>query len=324
MSRSEQYERVLDDMGVQYVYHDAVMIKDISTDRSRKNQARSMALRSSLVDEYAAAMRSDAEFPPLLGYRAVGHDRWVLIDGNHRLAAAIDVGATYVSLYDVSENSQGKLLEITYSWNQRTNGMRADPNDALAHAVYLVRQSGYRVVDAAKLMSLPPGRLTDALVSADTHDRLQKQGVFLRKPLSAAHARALAGIPTDAGLIAAVKAIESASLPAEDTVIMVRMITKERSEAGQIAAVRQYTTTPPYQARLKAVANGRGTRVSTTMNTKTQVMRNLRGAITRLEGKTLANLGWTDVDVEDVQAELVRVVRLVHGLRKVTVNERVV
>jgi hypothetical protein len=124
--------------GVSYVYEPAVPVGLVDVEASKRNQARVNApLIEDLVERYTMALIDGAEFPALLAYRR-DDGRLVLLDGNQRMAAALDAEREAVDAYVVS--GLDEMRRTALCWTANTlNGDPGTPLDRmlLAKAFHL-------------------------------------------------------------------------------------------------------------------------------------------------------------------------------------------
>lgn len=157
--KSTDVEKFLDGYGVEYRYDDRVAIDAIDHAASIKNQARHVPLDRDHVRAIHEAAQRDVPFPPVILYHGP-RDRYVVIDGNHRVQEVRDNGAGIVSAYIVSvETSMETVMDMTMGANPQLNGKGADDDDRRRHAIALVDR-GHTYVQAALIVGVKKDTVT--------------------------------------------------------------------------------------------------------------------------------------------------------------------
>jgi len=140
-------------------------IHEINVKLSLKNQARLDPMDPDMARVYRDAMTAGAIFPALVGYSTPKGT--VLVDGNHRLAAAIAAKATHLWVYELAiETDTHMTLNMILSANATLNGKEATFSDRVKHGVRMVAQ-GMTIKDAARQVSIAATALS-ANIKADT------------------------------------------------------------------------------------------------------------------------------------------------------------
>lgn len=148
--RNPTYEQALTMDGFQWTYDEAVLMEDINVQKGLNNQARlEQALDPELVAVYVRAKKDGAQFPPVVLWRP-GKGKWIPIDGNHRLAADLQLKEEMTDAYLVQTDDQQLADRLTWTFNNKVNGRRLSPTESLQHAVSFVRKYGWTARNAAK------------------------------------------------------------------------------------------------------------------------------------------------------------------------------
>lgn len=158
---------------------------------------RAELLDEGVVESYAEAMRSGAEFPPLFLQRK-NKDRFRVWDGFHRAEAARRAGRSTTWGIEV-DGPDLALMQIGLVTN-RTHGLRPSATEIVVFAIHLI-DMGMPTAMAAERAGLRPGTLRDARKSCEMKRRIEALGIS-GKNWSSTSLRNMARIRDDAVLAA--------------------------------------------------------------------------------------------------------------------------
>jgi hypothetical protein len=212
-------------------------LASIDRDQSRRNQARVSqgAVDDNIVLQYAEAMNSGDEFPPIVVYET--HGRFVIIDGNHRLAGLDLNDATSFQAYVVQDPTEYQVRVLTYEANT-TNGLPTPEADRIRQAINLIETDGMPATSAAELLRIPKGKLKAAVDRYRADERFTALGIRRLDKLSLSARIRLMRIQSDPVLKAAAELALDAALTSEDIQDLVNRINAARSEKEQLAIIR--------------------------------------------------------------------------------------
>lgn len=138
-----------------------VHITDIDREASHRNQARVGApVNDDTVLLYATAMEKGDDFPAAVGYRRKD-GKAVVIDGNHRIAAADLRGMSSYPMYVIENPSDVQIRMLTYEANTK-HGLPTGLDERVQQAMHLVHL-GSKPEEAARMLGVPKNRLEGAL-----------------------------------------------------------------------------------------------------------------------------------------------------------------
>lgn len=137
------------------------------------NQTRLDALNADAVARYTADMEGGATFPPVILRRA--GERWLPVDGNHRLASARAAGRRNHSAYLIDELTAAQAHELAIAAN-RTHGLPLTDEERLWHALHLVHDDGVTIEQAAAAVGITADRLSRRLAV----EKFTKRAVHLQ------------------------------------------------------------------------------------------------------------------------------------------------
>lgn len=149
----EQIEQMLRDKGVEWNFFDEFDVEAVDIPKSLANQARlGQPLNMEHVENLKEGMKRGDQFPALVLYKT--GNKFVVIDGNHRVAAASETG--YIpAAYVVSKNTPAQVIVmLTYEANTK-HGLPTNQNERARHAVYLVENANETLTNAAARMNIP-------------------------------------------------------------------------------------------------------------------------------------------------------------------------
>jgi len=231
-----EIEKWLREWNVDYAIQQ-VNLDRVDVARSMKNQARiGDVIDKDVVERYRIAMLDGDEFPPLVFWRNQT-GQYVVIDGNHRLHAAIEAHFDAVAGFVVQDVSGLVVTGMTFQANVR-HGKNVSDAERLHHAMWLA-DNGMPLAEAAKRLSLSPGLLRKAKAEIDATRRADAAGIRRAEweSLPTTIRNRLYNVSTDEGFIAATKLCVEAGLGAEAAFKMVSEMNDTKSSAKQLTIV---------------------------------------------------------------------------------------
>lgn len=257
--RNPTYEQALDRQGVRWEYREAVPLDSIDAARSLRNQARLEApIDEELVGAYARADKDGLALPPLVAWRP-GRGRWVLIDGNQRLAAYRRNGRKEADAYAV-ESTDAKVIDrLTWTFNNSVNGRRLTAAEALEHAVAYARKYAVPAAEAAKEWGVHPGTLSNKVRQAELLDVLRRHDVRVTPTLADGALAALAPLQTvgEDLFVKAVGAVKDTGISAEDARDLARQVSRAATVAAKAKAIDDFAASPKVVERRAETKGGR-------------------------------------------------------------------
>lgn len=237
--------------GFEYT-RETVDLAKINRKQSRLNQARIDApINEDQVLLYAEGMEHGDVFPPIVIHK-VGAE-YVVMDGNHRVAAADLVGSTTIDSYVVKNASPAQLTSYIYEANSK-HGLPTSMADRLRQAIYLVER-GVPRAQAASRLKIPAGKLQAALDVYSAEQRFAKLGIRKLDGLNQTAKRVLDSIRSDDVLKPAAMLVLEAGLGGQDLAAFVKRVNEPRTEREALRVINQERETRT--ATIKATAGGR-------------------------------------------------------------------
>lgn len=130
----------------------SVQVSQIDIRTSRLNQARPEAVVDDARDSYSTAIANGIDLPAIVVYKK--GNKWTIVDGNNRVAAAQKRKHERVNAYVVAPNTSDEtILLLTLSANAR-NGQPVTKEWRLRQSVTLLAH-GYNEEVVSKALSLP-------------------------------------------------------------------------------------------------------------------------------------------------------------------------
>ena len=175
LPREKTTDEWLDDHGVKWHFEPEFPISDIDIEASLANQARLLVpLDAETVELYAESMINGDTYPPAVGYLKNG--KLVLIDGNHRVNAWIDVGETSVPVFIVENADAQKIVLMTFQANTR-HGLANPVEERIEHALWLIRNKGTNQNMAANVMNVKKSDVNTAWRKSEANRRAKAVGI---------------------------------------------------------------------------------------------------------------------------------------------------
>jgi hypothetical protein len=249
--RNKELEDWLDQQGVKWTFHPDVPLDAFNEESSLNNQVRFNPITDATVEQYAKAMEEGAKFPPILVHQK--YNKFVRLDGNHRVAAKRKVGADSIHVYEAHVSGQQAVL-LAFKANNR-NGLPNSEDERISHGLYLLR-SGASLKVAAAEMVVPERTLKAAWTKQEANARADDVGL-LRKEwdgLTAAVKGRLKNISTDEGFRAAALLCYRAKFGIEETTNLVTEVNTTKSGRKQEAIVKAWGDA--YSERIAEGAGG--------------------------------------------------------------------
>lgn len=236
MARNEATEAWLKSHGATYDFK-TINLDQVDKVASHRNQARvSGPINDETVILYGAAIEQGDQFPPIVvNQRRDG--KYVVIDGNHRVAAYDLNNVTKTEGYVVSDISETQRLVLTFEANTK-HGLATGLQERLRQAVNLV-EMGSSMIEAAKNLGLPHNRVQNAVTQFRTDKRLAQLGVQRWDRIPATTRRRMYNVRSDKVLAEiASLAVESQMSGTEVDDLIVRVNASSRGDdAKQLAVV---------------------------------------------------------------------------------------
>ncbi len=174
--QDEQAVEIVHDMELPHCVRQVSVRSEIDT--KTKNGAREQAIDSDLVDDYVFAMRSGDKFPCIVLGQIDGKPKLHVIGGNHRLQAAVKIGAAEIPAI-VVQCSAAAAAMLAKRLNT-SNGKRESRETRVMQAIDLVQHHGQTVEMAAKIAGVSPYCIHGAVKT----ERVRMRSIELGLPQS--------------------------------------------------------------------------------------------------------------------------------------------
>jgi len=228
-------------------------LSKVNRQESERNQARiSKPIDDDQVVLYAEAMKAGDKFPPIVVY-ALKND-FIVMDGNHRVAAADIADLTELPAYIVEDPSPAQVETFTYEANTK-HGLPTLLQDRLRQSIYLV-DKGVTATAAASALGVPLSAVNNALAGHRTEKRFAALGNKAYNRLGVAARKRLNAIPTDPVLKAAADLVLQAGLTGDAVADLVKKVNLIHSgERDQLAFIQSQRA--GLATQIKSTAGGR-------------------------------------------------------------------
>lgn len=241
--------RMLRERGIEFSLQ-RISLDQVDRETSKHNQARFLPLHEDVVMTYGAAMEAGDIFPPIV-LNGTGR-KLVVLDGNHRVAAADLVGYKETTAFVATKITPAAAELFTFEANAR-HGLPSTIEERLAQGVYLV-SIGNRAKEVARALSVPEDKLYRAIATKRGGERLVKVGV--KPDLFSDHLkRRLDSVTSNVVLRPVADIAIKAKLGADEINDLVVAVNKFGTEAEQLAVVEDAKVR--YAGRVRSTSGGR-------------------------------------------------------------------
>lgn len=256
--KNPQYEQALTKQGVTFDYLPKVELDEINLQKGLTNQARlEKAIVEDLVVQYVAAIKEGDEFPPVVLGR-LGKGKYFPLDGNQRLASYDKVGKKWTDAYLVQSQDPMVLDRISWSFNNKVNGLRLTYGECLAHAVSFVRKYGITQEAAAKEWGVPKWAIGNEVRATECREVLERHKVKNIKNLSNDQLRALAALQTlgEEVFVPAAQAVAESGASTKDIYSLMSSVRKAKTHAAKVAEVQAFVSSDLVETRRAETKGG--------------------------------------------------------------------
>jgi hypothetical protein len=215
-----------------------VHITDIDREASHRNQARiGLPVNDDTVLMYATAMERGDAFPAAVMYQRKDR-KHVVIDGNHRVAAADLRNQVSYPAYVIDNPSDVQVRMLTYEANTK-HGLPTGLDERVQQAMHLVHL-GSKPEEAAKMLGVPASRLQNALRVTKADQRaaslqVPKRWVNLPKSIRVR----LDNIKNDNVYLALTDLVLTTGIKTQDVDKIIPRINDKRTESDQLSVVEE-------------------------------------------------------------------------------------
>lgn len=240
----------LDDRQIEYDLK-VINLSDIDIETSKHNQARFLPLHEETVFTYGAAMEQGDVFPPIVVNNQKG--KYLVLDGNHRVAAAGLAGYTQTTAYVTKNLSKAQAELVTFEANAR-HGLPTSIEERVQQGLYLVN-IGNKAASVARALSIPENRLHKAVQTNRAASRLTTLGVDSKKFSQSSIAR-FGSIASNTVLAPVAQIAVKANLSHSEISEIVSAINAEHDgETAQMKVVEKFRGR--YAPRMRSTAGGK-------------------------------------------------------------------
>lgn len=213
MARDYKVEALLKDEQVAWDFEPALPIAAIDVKKSLLNQARTAeALTPEIVDRYALAARRGADFPAIV-VRREGPTQYVVLGGNHRVAAYRKLRRDVIEAYVVKSETKATIERVTWRLNY-VEGRAPTMSEAIAHAIMLMLQHGLSREAAAAAVGVRATQVKSAYDREALRRRALKLGCTI--PRTKDVLDAVRGVQSDTLFMALVAAANTSGMKEAD------------------------------------------------------------------------------------------------------------
>lgn len=228
-------ETWLTERGAKFSFEPSFSLFNIDQERSLRNQARVGApLMDDVVERYQVAMENGADFPPIVVYKS--GKRFIVIDGNHRVASADRAEKGELPAYVVTDPSDQQVAILTYESNTR-HGEATSLGERERQALHLVELGASRA-EAANLMGVKVQRLEYLQSDQEAVKRLAALG-YDPSDFPITVRRRIHNVRSDVVFNSVAALVKEANMKGEAVDLLVPRINAQRNEAQQMAVITE-------------------------------------------------------------------------------------
>ncbi len=230
-------EKWLQSHGMDFTLRE-VHIDQIDREASHRNQARVGApVNDDTVLLYATAMEKGDEFPAGVMYQR-RDGKYIVVDGNHRIAAADLRGLKSYPAYVIDNPSDVQVRMLTYEANTK-HGLPTSLDERVQQARHLVNL-GSKPDEAARMLGVPASRLQNALRVTQDDQRaaslqVNKRWVNLPKSIRVR----LDSIQNDNVYLALTDLVLETGIKTQDMDKIIPRVRSKRTEQDQMGVVAE-------------------------------------------------------------------------------------
>lgn len=207
-------------------------------DKSLHNQARFEPIDEKTVELYTEAVKRGDAFPAVIAYRPGPRQRYVIIDGNHRLSAHTNADMP-LDVYEIDRDTDPRTIALmTFAFNTK-HGRPTSEAERVTQALYLV-DNGASIDSASAAVNISPRLLKKAIAKHKADNRADEVGLKRSEwdAISQSGKNRLLNISTDEGFAEAAKLAFAAKLDATEIFDLAALLNSSRSGTKQVAIVK--------------------------------------------------------------------------------------
>lgn len=236
--KDPRIEKWLLEWGVKFHYQEDLPLDRVDMEESLHNQARMGApINREVVERYRLGLDAGDVFPAPVYWARTGR-RFVVVDGNHRTQAKLDLSHEVTDAYVIDVRTKATVIVTMTMEANVAHGLPIDEETALHHAMFMIG-NGLTLEEAAHRLKLPKRVVARAKSIVDSNARAADAGVDLRTwdQLAPTQQQRLARITTGEGMAAATKLAVDARLTVEEIGELVAQCNASNSARKQTSAV---------------------------------------------------------------------------------------
>ena len=158
--KREDLDSLLQKHNMNYVFEPNFPLSDIEMNSSLDNNARlDEKISRDWVSQYAIDMEHGDRFPALILVRSGASKPAVVVDGNHRLVAAVEAELKTFGAYVIQGRPGTRAINDLTMIANTTHGRPNTTEDRLQHALHQIQINGYGVERAARENHVSVGKL---------------------------------------------------------------------------------------------------------------------------------------------------------------------
>lgn len=300
---SEEVEGWLRARGANFLRCMLIPVVNFDERASRNNQARPAPIHPETVDRYALAMRRGERFPPLVAYRTSDKSTsFIIISGNHRLAAGKKAGLKGLPTYVLASDTKPELIILLTVEANARHGKEVSTEWRVKQALNLV-EVGWKIETACEAAQISTQLLSTYKGAYAADERARRLKITRFSDLGVKARKNLDGLRMDNVFMqAAITALDT-DMNVGEIQALVREIKKHPSEAEQISHIGMVADERRKVAEQQKLLQ----RSSHVVNNPKQSLITGIGKIMHCDGPTLVRTLITDSEKQEVWDRLAKV-----------------
>lgn len=233
-----EVEAWLNRRGAHFLRCMAIPVELFDERASRNNQARAEAIVPEAVARYTVTLKDGEPLPPVVAYRPGKDARFVMVDGNNRLASHKAVGARTIPTYVLAPDTPTPLIMLLTVEANAKHGESVPLSWRIRQAADL-NENGYDEETAASAAKITVYQLRHHKALRVIDDRVRPLRITGWLDLTETARHKLGQLKSDPVLMQAAHAAIQTEMTADDVKGMVRDLKALRSEREQFDRIAE-------------------------------------------------------------------------------------
>lgn len=258
--RGAEVEEWLRRRGARFLRCVALPIDLFDERMSRQNQARGQAVVDEAVGRYTVLWKQGKTPPPVVAYKPGKDMRFVMVDGNQRLASGKKANATMLPTYILAPDTPSELIQLL-TVEANAGSSEPVPLSWRIKQAYALNDNGWTEEQACEAACINIGQLRHFKSLKGIDARVQSLGVNKWLSLSDTNRHKLGQIKSDPVLAQATRVALETEMNTDQIKDMVRVVKATGSEAEAFSTIAKIEEDQKILAAQKKALNQRSTAI---------------------------------------------------------------